>query len=147
MDIDTWMEIEEIKKLKARYFRTMDLKLWDEFAEVFTEDATFEMGRKRDFRRHGRDEIVGWISSLFAEGTSVHHGHMPEIEITSSTTASGIWSMFDYLRLPSRTLYGYGHYHEEYVKEDGRWKIRSIWLTRLRTDVTPVLQDKETPSK
>src|SRR5262245_37696101 len=32
------VEIEEIKQLKARYFRLMDEKRWDEWAEVFAED-------------------------------------------------------------------------------------------------------------
>ncbi len=28
-------------------------------------------------------------------------------------------------------LHGYGHYHEDYVRHDGRWLIRSLKLTRL----------------
>jgi 3-phenylpropionate/cinnamic acid dioxygenase small subunit len=32
-------EIEAIKRLKARYFRLMDTKQWDQWGDVFTEDA------------------------------------------------------------------------------------------------------------
>ena len=62
---------------------------------------------------------------------------MPEIEITGPATATGVWAMFDYVELPEFTLRGWGHYHEEYVKERGGWKIRRLRLTRLRCDVTP----------
>lgn len=34
------------------------------------------------------------------------------------------------------TLHGYGHYHETYEKIDGRWRIKTSKLTRLREDVT-----------
>ena len=37
MDLAT---IEEIRQVKYRYLRCVDLKLWDELAEVFTPDAT-----------------------------------------------------------------------------------------------------------
>ena len=37
MDLAT---IEEIRQVKYRYSRCVDLKLWDELAEVFTPDAT-----------------------------------------------------------------------------------------------------------
>ncbi|MGE0309294.1 MAG: nuclear transport factor 2 family protein, partial [Acidimicrobiia bacterium] len=32
-------ELEALRVLKARYFRLMDLKQWDEWADVFTEDC------------------------------------------------------------------------------------------------------------
>lgn len=32
-------DVEAIKQVKARYFRLMDTKQWDEMAEVFTEDC------------------------------------------------------------------------------------------------------------
>ena len=55
----------------------------------------------------------------------MHHGHMPEITLTSPTTASGIWSMEDMLRYGDGTeLHGYGHYHETYEKVDGNGASR-----------------------
>ena len=39
MDLAT---IEEIRQVKYRYLRCVDLKLWDELAEVFTPDATVD---------------------------------------------------------------------------------------------------------
>ena len=72
---------------------------------------------------------------------TVHHGHMPEIEITSPTTARGIWAMQDFLRMPEgsplgvKSLVGWGHYTETYERIEGEWKIKTLVLTRLRRDV------------
>jgi len=40
MELTTVEAIEQLKQLKARYFRLMDQKRWDEWQEVFTEDVT-----------------------------------------------------------------------------------------------------------
>ena len=130
-------EIEQIKKLKARYFRLMDMKLWEEWGEVFTKDATVRVITMADLEVswEGRQQIVANNSSILNDVITVHHGHMPEIELTSAATATGIWAMSDYLIFPNGTfMNGYGHYHEEYVKEDGRWRIKSLLLTRLREE-------------
>jgi hypothetical protein len=138
-------EVEQIKQVKARYFRLMDQKRWDEWKELFTEDVTavyHGVPRSRhsddltEVRCEGRADLVAKISGFLAKGVSIHHGHMPEIEVTSAATARGIWAMVDYLLLPNFTLKGYGHYEEDYVKEGGKWKIKTILLTRLHCDVT-----------
>jgi hypothetical protein len=137
--------VEEIKALKARYFRCMDTKDWLGFADQFTPDAALdvsgEMGASAQgggFVR-GRSEIAAFVRGAIDAVTTVHHGHMPEIEIVSPTRATGVWAMEDMLRWPEaspiRTLHGYGHYHETYEKTDDRWQIASLKLTRLRVDV------------
>jgi len=32
---------------------------------------------------------------------------------------------------------GFGHYHERYVRQDGRWRIAKTKLTRLHSDNYP----------
>jgi hypothetical protein len=51
-----------------------------------------------------------------------------------------VWALNDVVRLlPALTLRGYGHYHETYEKHDGRWRLKSSHLTRLREDlITPL---------
>jgi uncharacterized protein (TIGR02246 family) len=140
MDIDTLTAIEEIKQLKARYFRLMDTKQWEEWADVFTEDLDARIEGVSD-APIGRDTFVSSVSAMLADALTIHHGHMPEIEVTGPETARGIWAMFDYVKFtnPERQLElkGYGHYHEEYRKgPDGRWRISSLRLSRLRVDYT-----------
>ncbi|MEX3854946.1 nuclear transport factor 2 family protein [Paraburkholderia sp. BR10923] len=141
-DIEKLVAIEEIKQLKARYFRCIDTKNWDGFKSVFASDARFDISDDvPGCILVGREKIEQAVSVPLAECVSVHHGHCPEIEITSGTTASGIWAMEDMLRweadsaYPNRTLHGYGHYVETYEKIDGRWHIKSMKLQRLRVDV------------
>lgn len=137
-------EIEQIKQVKARYFRLMDQRQWDEWSAVFTEDvvAVYQgaPGASKsegltELRCTGRTEMVAKVSGFLSKGTSIHHGHMPEIALTSPTTAHGIWAMVDYLLLPNFTFKGYGHYDEDYVKEKDQWKIKRILLTRLHCEL------------
>ena len=72
---------------------------------------------------------------MLADAVTVHHGHMPEITLTSDTTAAGVWAMEDTIRWPDGTkLHGFGHYHETYERADGTWRIASSTLTRLLVD-------------
>jgi hypothetical protein len=135
------LEIEAIKQLKARYFRYMDTKDWTRFASVFAADAeidvTDDAGPEAGLVS-GRDEIAASIERAVGAARTVHHGHMPEIELTGRDTARGVWAMFDYVEWPAGKgrvgLNGYGHYIESYRKIDGAWRIASMKLARLRVD-------------
>ena len=52
-DIDKLWAIEQIKQLKARYFRSMDTKDWAALEAVFAPDAVMDM---RSEMRDGRDD-------------------------------------------------------------------------------------------
>jgi SnoaL-like domain len=132
--------VEEIKRLKARYFRCMDTKDWDGFAAVFAPDAEMDMRGEDPASglNHGAQVIADYVRNAVDAVVTVHHGHMPEIELTSDTTATGIWAMEDKLRWPDGSpiswMHGYGHYHETYERVDGEWRIKTLTLTRLRVD-------------
>jgi ketosteroid isomerase-like protein len=139
-------ETEAIRVLKARYFRLLDTKDWAGWRQLFTDDVVTETdtappqpdGAHRMPKLPGADAFVQRVSTLLGDGVTVHHGYMPEIEVTGPGTARGIWAMADLVAFPNMTLRGYGHYHEEYRKEDGQWRIARLHLTRLRVDVVPV---------
>jgi uncharacterized protein (TIGR02246 family) len=131
-------DIEAIKQLKARYFRTMDTKDWAGMRSVFTDGVVMDLTSSGGGVTAGADDFMGFVSETLEPILTVHHGHMPEIELTSPTTATAVWAMEDMLRWPDGTeMHGYGHYHETYEKTDGTWRIASSTLTRLRTDFTP----------
>lgn len=137
--------IEQIKNLKARYFFNMDTKNWDQFAQVFAEDCVMDMSGEAPpgvdpsvmiFR--GRDQIVGSISGALATTVTVHHGHTPIIELTGDDTATGIWTLEDNFYFPDGGhMEGYGHYHEQYRKADGAWRIVNTTVKRLRKTMSP----------
>lgn len=132
------LAIEQIKALKARYFRHLDTKDWRGFASVFTASATLEVRESAQAAptrsETGADVIVAWVRGVFEEASSIHHGHMPEITIESADRASGIWAMDDIVIWPDRSVHGWGHYHERYAREAGEWKIASSRLVRLRVE-------------
>ena len=140
MDAGDLRAIEEIRQLKARYFRAVDEKAWQTLRELFTDDAqAWYPGPARWFT--GPDEIVAWVSGLLGPGTiSVHHGFMPEIMVSAPDRAEAIWAMRDDLEIPAqegggrRRIVGAGHYREEYRRVGGKWKIQRLVLTRLRVD-------------
>ncbi len=146
--IERLLAIEEIKQLKARYFRCMDTKEFAGLHTVFADDATFDFrealrdpsaGTPAPFEEHapvaGRDEIVSYIESALTDAVSIHHGHTPEIALTSDTTADGIWPMEDVIKNGTLSFRGWGHYRETYVHTSAGWRIQSSRLTRLRVDV------------
>jgi hypothetical protein len=139
--VERLVAIEEIKRLKARYFRCVDTKDWDSLAELFAADGTFVTAGRPDLPLHGPEEIIGFLRLAMEHVVSIHHGHMPEIDITSPTTASAIWAMNDVLRwtVPSELseLRGWGHYTETYERVDGVWRIKTSVLTKLRVDTVP----------
>ena len=123
-------DIEEIKKLFAARLRCMDTKDWDRYGDYHTEDVVSDSWRGMPGNGAnvvvGREKLAATIRA-FLDGpvpiTSVHHGHTPEIELTSDTTARGVWAMEDRLWWSNcdteEHLHGYGHYHEEYRKVVG----------------------------
>ncbi len=131
-------DLEALRVLKARYCRTMDTKDWVAMRQVFTDDVEVDTTESDGSVVHGADAFVGFLQEVLADVVTVHHCHTPELELTSPTTATGIWAMEDMLRFPDGTeLHGYGHYHETYAKADGAWRIARLVLTRLRRDITP----------
>ncbi|WP_067177787.1 nuclear transport factor 2 family protein [Microtetraspora niveoalba] len=121
--------LEEIRQVKYRYLRCLDLKLWDDFADVFTEDAVAEYDTPllRDpLRLEGRDAIVGYMRANLGPGMITAHlaGH-PEIEVDGDR-ATGSWCLQDTVVATEYRLliYGSAYYTDVYRRcPDGRWRV------------------------
>lgn len=150
-DVEELKAIEEIRQVKARYFRGVDTADSELVRGILAEDCVLDyMGCCTD-PATGRDffpemNIVmrgsaGWSSTgLRSMGiVSVHHSHNGEISVTSGSTATAIWSMTDRLFMPPGKDYavmtGYGYYHESYEKTGGAWKIKTLRIERLRVEM------------
>lgn len=141
--IQRLIAIEEIKQLKARYFRCMDTKDFAGLRKVFADDARFdascslslEPGPDAEQWIHsGGDQIAAFVQAAVETLRTVHHGHCHEIEILSDTEARGVIAMEDQiwdLAGETMTLHGMGHYHETYRKEADGWKIVTSRISRL----------------
>ena len=141
-DTERLLAIEEIKQVKARYFRFMDMKDWADFTSVFAPDASVdyapEAADSSEWKASGAANVVALVRKVVGPAVSIHHGHMAEVEVTSPGTAHAIFAMEDLIFWPEgsrhKTLHGWGHYHETYEKIDGKWVIKTLKLTRLRVE-------------
>ncbi|CAN5500433.1 nuclear transport factor 2 family protein [soil metagenome] len=128
-------DLEEIRQLKARYFRLMDTKDWDGLAGVFTQDVEIDVTREGGRVFRDVQDYMPFLRANIGDAITVHHGHMPEIELTSPTTASGIWALEDRIWWPEGSpfsyLHGFGHYHETYAKSEDGWRIATMTISRL----------------
>jgi hypothetical protein len=146
------LDIEELKKLKYRYFRLMDAKEWEQFEDLFTEDLEMNFAipdeqfhpvgatiTPEGWARVDRDGLLDWVRATSEGFTILHLAHMPEIEITGPDTATGTWSMTDFTRWDASgdpTWYrSYGGHVEDYVRTAAGWKIRRTVFTRHDFDV------------
>lgn len=136
------VEIEAIRQLKARYFRFMDQKRWDEWEDVFCDDVVIstpdDTGEDSDIT--GNKAFRVYLEPILAPIITTHHGHMSEISIDGPDTASAVWSMEDHLDWPPESgvgqMWGTGWYEETYRKgSDGKWRIASLLLRRQRVEV------------
>lgn len=129
------LAIEAIAHLKARYCRLLDTKDWAGWRDLFTDDVVSDTSGSGGKVVRGADEFVAFTRGSLGSRPTVHQVHAPEIEVTSPTTARGVWAMEDVVRLgPGLNLRGYGHYTETYEVVDGSWRIATSTLTRLRMD-------------
>lgn len=146
--VELLLALEELRTLKARYWRYVDTKRWDAFGTLFAPDATFT-DHSAGFSCDGRDGIVSGISGVLDDIRTMHQGQQSELEILGPDEARGIWAMQDYLVFPPgaphptnpqpvQSLRGWGHYVERYVRVDGAWRFRTIDLYRLRLETTTV---------
>jgi SnoaL-like domain len=128
--------LEEIRRLKYRYLRCVDLKLWDEIAEVFTADATVDYGTRalgEPIQLRGREEIVAFLRKSLGPGIiTVHFASQPEIDI-DGVTATGTWSFEDTVIATEFrvVIKGAAFYEDRYARgEDGRWRISHTGYVR-----------------
>src|SRR5512140_2710466 len=89
-------EIEAIKRLKYMYCRCLDEKRWDEMVECLTEDATAAYGDGA-YSFASRAQIMQFLRDALGghHMVTTHRVHQPEIDLTSATTATGIWALDD----------------------------------------------------
>ena len=137
-DLQRLLDIEAIKQLKARYFRFLDTKQWDDWGMVFTEDVVMEVP-EADMVNNGRAEVVGNVSAALAGTTTTHHGHMPEIDITGPDTAGASGRCSTTSSGPPPTAPGSASRATATTTRstgatETRWRIAKTRLERLRVD-------------
>ena len=144
--------IEEIRQLKAKYWRGVDSGEAALVRSILAEDCVLDyMGCCTDpvsgtdympmmnVVMKGRDS---WQTDNLQGPriVTVHQGHQSEIELTGEITAEGLWYFTDRFFMPPGAsfsrLVGYGHYHDTYEKSSGKWLLKTTRITRIWVETT-----------
>lgn len=146
--------IEEIRSVKARYWRGVDTGDGALVRSILAENCELDFRGCCTDPRSGEDFLPtmnvvmrgrgSWKADALSEIVSAHHGHQSEITVTGPDAAgriaaSAIWAFTDRLWMPAgfrfALLEGYGHYHDTYVMEADGWKVQTCRITRLKVEV------------
>jgi hypothetical protein len=144
--------LEEIRQVKYRCLRCVDLKLWDEIGDVFTPDADLDYGTiayGKALQIAGRPEIVTFFRTKLGPDTlTSHSAGQPEITVDGTGTsagtgtgtsagtgtgATGIWQVRDTVLATRHRLLitGAAFHHDRYERgQDGRWRMAGTRCVR-----------------
>ena len=123
-------DIEAIKALKTRYCLYCDDSYNVEgLASLFTEDAVWDGGIRG--KAVGKQEIRDFFTTARQRlPFAVHMVMNPLIEVDGDQ-ATGVWYLFQACTYTQddQAVWGSARYDEEYVREGGQWKFKSLRLT------------------
>ncbi len=133
-------DLNSIKRLQREFGYLIDEGQWSKVAALFSDDGTIEYGLDGVFR--GRERVTAYLQALgdgrdgLAPGQlNEHFQLMPVVTLgADGRSARGTWRAVILAgQLGQNGFWGEGPYENEYVKEGGVWKIRSLhWFQTLR---------------
>jgi hypothetical protein len=119
----------DIANLQASYGYYVDKSRWDDAADLFSSDATLEIAGRGLFT--GQQRIREYLNNLGALEYGRMYNHMqlqPVIHVADDgLSAQARWRSFMMVgHLGEEARWGEATYENEYVKEDGVWKISKL---------------------
>lgn len=120
-------DFQDITNLQAQYSHYVDSGQMEKLIDLFSEDFSWEVGFDKMVTFNSKPELLKYVKQA-DEGTVLmrHQVQSPVIKIDGDT-AKATWYMFG--PGTSKTPDGeegnwtQGIYNNEYVREDGEWKI------------------------
>ncbi len=119
----------EVANLQAIYGYYVDKSRWDDAADLFSRDATLEIAGRGLFT--GQDRIREYLKQLgpLEYGRLFNHMQLqPVVNIAADgASAKARWrSLMQVGHLGKEARWGEATYENEYVKEEGTWKISKL---------------------
>jgi len=131
---------DAVTNLQNIYGYYLDRKMWDDVADLFAGDATMNMGRRGIYA--GKDSIRNALLQFGPQG--LRHGELNEhiqLQVIVSVAEDGQTARARGIELvmagvPGESgLLGENIYENEYIRENGIWKIKSLRVyPRMLTD-------------
>jgi hypothetical protein len=129
----------DIKRLQRAYGFYLDHGRWDDLVDLFAADATLEIGLDGVYR--GQDHIRAYFAALGDGAPGLRPGQlnehmqlMPVVTVApDGRTAKGRWrDIIMAGQFGEHAEWGEGPFENEYVKEDGVWKIAKLhWFQTM----------------
>lgn len=122
-------DVDQVVRLKYAYLRCLDLKLWDEFEQLFLPDAT---GAYAGLDFASRDELVGYMRrTLTPDVVTLHQAHHPEVSVTGDR-ATAVWYLHDKVLVPAYdvAIEGAAFYRDECVRTPEGWRFAHVGYER-----------------
>lgn len=166
-EINNLTDIDRINKLQRAYGYYMDNLMYDDAADLFTDDCYAEFSETIiSGKENIRDSFRNMMTSRPEDGKRKLFLHMQlqgVVDVDNSRqTAKGRWQMLclstGYLGKPPgelEAILSHGVYENEYVKENGIWKINKLifnssfhttlkdgWVKKISIDRTYVGDEK-----
>ena len=131
-EIFTYEAENEIENLQRIFGFYIDKNLWTQAADLFTDNATFELGGSGVYI--GKARILQYLQSLGDEGPQegLLNDQMqlqPVVHVYPDGKAKGRWHLFSQeARHGEYARWGTGIYENAYELQDGVWKISALHL-------------------
>ena len=147
-------DVNALERLQAAYGYYVDRALWDDAANLFADDGTIEIGL--DGVYVGKERVRAYLLALgggrqgLVDGQLNEHLQvMPVITLAADgLTAKARWRAITLTgELGGEAFWGEGPYENEYVKDDGVWKIKTLhWYQALYVPYDGGWQTKPDPT-
>ena len=144
---------EQVRALVTRSAQLLDRGLYQEFVDLFASDGTYvleaksdEVGKEMTWLEADRGELAELLKEyrkyVRDKAYRTHLVAPDEIEISHNAgKASSTFAVFRTDLSGNSTLYAVGHYEDDVVFEDGRWKLKrrkARLVTRQFSTPTPM---------
>jgi hypothetical protein len=126
-------DVSEIKRLQRAYGYYLDAAQWDQMADLFADNGSIEIGL--DGVYVGKERVRQYLHALGGGSVGLKRGelneHMilqPVIDVApDGRTAKGRWrALIAAGEYRKGAVWGEGPYENEYVKDNGIWKIKTL---------------------
>jgi uncharacterized protein (TIGR02246 family) len=117
-----------IQQLEGEYCRRWDAGDGAGWADLYTEDGSFEAEPENDgdrFIAAGRDALAAMCTNFYAHSAGLHIIGLPDIELTSDGARARLHFRFRGMsrNSPPKVWDNYGHYEVTYVKTADGWRM------------------------
>ena len=126
-------DVSDLERLQRAYGYYLDAAQWDQMADLFADDGTIEVGLDGVYR--GKERVRQYLHALGHGHNGLSYGelntHMilqPVIDVApDGQTAQGRWrAVIMSGNYGKSANWGEGPYENDYVKQNGVWKIQKL---------------------